>query len=136
MEVTTHPESTENTQNATDQLYSVLDSPGARQSLSQYLTEETDIDLSVHRIVRGSFFIDLKMKDYLELEEIKYLSDQGVLSIMLNFYLITKDFLQSCLAESVKLNVTVDIVSYQALLAFARGMLTSMDFPTDINMMF
>ena len=121
VEVSAEPDSPSNTRQALDLLYERLDTTRARQRLTQYLVEETDVDLSVCRISRGSLFIDVKITDYSQLEEIKYLSDQGVLSNMLNYYLITEDFKQTCQAETVKLQVTVDIVSFQALTAFARG---------------
>ena len=92
-----------------------------QKQLSKDLSEELDTELEVDKVYEGSVMIELKIKDYTELENIKSLSDTGVLSNIFGILLLTAEYMTSCLADKVYIDATVDDTSYQDLMAYARG---------------
>ena len=121
IEASPEPPTEENRQDAIDQLYSRLNTNDGRRDLSQYLSNGLDSKISVDKVYKGSIILDLKVKTYSALHEIKYLSDQGVLSNMLNCFLITPEYKAACQAEKVLLTAKVDERSYLALVEYAQS---------------
>ena len=117
------PENEENKHDATDTLCSYLSDSSVQEKLTKDLSEElnTELHVEVDKVYEGSVMIDLRLKDYTELENIKYQSDTGVLSNIFGSLLLTPEYLSSCLADKVHIDAKVDDRSYQALMAFARG---------------
>ena len=106
---------------ATDQLYARLTTNDGRKDLSEYLSDGLDSKISVDKVYKGSIILELKVKTYSALHEIKYLSDQGVLSNMLNCFLVTPEYKAACQAEKVLLTVKVDERSYLTLVENAQS---------------
>ena len=115
------PDSEINKQDATNNLYSYLSHSSVQERLSEDLSDELDTDLEVDKVYKGSIVMELLMKDYTELENIKSMSDTGVLSNIFGSLLLTSDYLSSCLADKVHIDAKVDDGSFQALMAYARG---------------
>ena len=115
------PDSEINKQDATESLYNSLRRSSVQKQLSKDLSEELDTELEVDKVYRGSVMVELRLKDYTELENIKSLSDTGVLSNIFGSLLLTSDYLSLCRADKVHIDAKVDDRSYQALMAYARG---------------
>ena len=116
------PDSEINKHNATENLYNNLRRSSVQKQLSKDLSEELDAELEVDKVYKGSVIIELKMKDYTELENIKSLSDTGVLSNIFGFLLLTPEYMASCKADQVHIDAKLDDRSYQSLMAYARGL--------------
>ena len=115
------PNSEENKKDATDKLYSYLKKPHVQKELSKRLSKKLNTELEVDDVNKGCVIIDLRLKDYTELENIKSLSDNGVLSTIFGSLLLTAEYLSTCLAEKVYIGAKVDYGSYQDLMAYATG---------------
>ena len=115
------PDSEINKQDATNQLYSYLSHSSVQEKLSKDISEELDTALEVDKVYIGSVVIELRLKDYTELENIKSLSDTGVLSNIFGSLLLTSDYLSLCQADKVHIDAKVDDGSFQALMAYAKG---------------
>ena len=115
------PDSEKNKQDATENLHSYLSHSSVQEKLSKDLSDELDTELVVDKVYKGSVIIELKMKYYTELENIKSLSDTGVLSNIFGSLLVTSDYLSSCQADKVHIDAEVDDMSYKALMEYARG---------------
>ena len=115
------PDTEINKQDATDKLYSYLSDSSVQNQLSIELSDEFDTELEVDKVYKGSVMIELRLKDYTELENFKSLSDTGVLSNIFGSLLLTSDYLSLCRADKVHIDAKVDDRSYQALMAYARG---------------
>ena len=63
----------------------------------------------------GSIMVDMILGDLSKLEYIKELSDTWVLSNIVDNILVTPEFIQSCKAEDVGLEVVVDEDSYKQI---------------------
>ena len=115
------PDSEINKQDAKNNLYSYLSHSSVQEKLSKDLSDELDTDLVVDKVYIGSVVMELIIKDYTELENIKSLSDTGVLSNIFGSLLLTPEYLSSCLADKVHIDAKVDDGSYQSMMAYARG---------------
>ena len=115
------PDSEINKQDSLENLYNNLRRISVQKQLSKDLSEELDTELEIDKVYKGSVIIELKMKDYTELENVKSLSDTGVLSNIFGSLLLTSDYLSLCRADKVHIDAKVDDRSYQALIAYARG---------------
>ena len=115
------PDSEINKQDATDNLYSYVRQFSVQKQLSKDISEELDTELEVDKVCKRGVIIELKMKDYTELENIKSLSDTGVLSNIFGSLLLTPEYMASCKADKVHIDAKVENRSYHSLMAFARG---------------
>ena len=115
------PNSEENKKDATDKLYSYLKKPPVQKELSKHLSKKLNTELEVDDVNKGCVIIDLRLKDYTELENIKSLSDTGVLSTIFGSRLLTPEYLSTCLAKKIYIGAKVDDRSYQELMAYATG---------------
>ena len=121
LDTVVEPDSEINKQDATEKLYNNLRRSTIQKQLSKDLSDELDTELEVDKVYKGSVMIELRLKDYTELENIKSLSDTGVLSNIFGSLLLTSDYLSSCLSDKVHVDAKVDDRSYQALMAYSRG---------------
>ena len=115
------PDSEINKQDSLESLYNNLRRSSVQKQLSKDLSDELDTELEVDKVYRGSVMVELRLKDYTELENIKSLSDTGVLSNIFGSLLLTSDYLSLCQDDKVHIDAKVDDRSYQALMAYARG---------------
>ena len=115
------PDNEANKQDAKDNLFCYLSQSSVQEKLSKDLSEELDTKLEVDKVYKGSVIIELRLKDYTELENIKSLSDTGVLSNIFGYLLLTSEYKTSCQADKIHIDAKVDDWSYQALMTHARG---------------
>ena len=83
--------------------------------LSETLSEAFKTKVNLENVRLGSIMVDMMLEDLSKLEYIKDLSDKWTLSNIVDNALITPDFLESCQAEYVELEVVVDEASYKQL---------------------
>ena len=121
LETEVEPDSNVYKDNATNKLYNKLRLSSVKKQLSIDLSKKLHTRLEVDNVYSGSVMIELRLKDYTELENIKSLSDTGVLSNIFGSLLLTPDYKSSCLADKVYIDARVDDRSYQALMEYARG---------------
>ena len=84
-------------------------------ALSETLSEAFKTKVNLENVRLGSIMVDMMLEDLSKLEYIKDLSDKWALSNIVDNALITPDFLESCQAEYVELEVVVDEKSYKEL---------------------
>ena len=109
----TLPDTKEFQSRAENSLYTSLKSKGAVSYLSQNMSRELDAKVELNNVRLGSIKMDLFLCDMSNLEEIKELSDTGVLSNIVDSILMTPKFIESCGAEDVSLDVMIEEESYQ-----------------------
>ena len=119
------PDSKINNQDATDQLYRYLSSPSVQNQLSIDLSKKLDTELQVYNIDKASVMIELIMKNFEKIENIKSLSDTGVLSNILGSLLLTPKYMSLCkttyMYKVLCIDAMVDDMSYKDLMAYAKG---------------
>ena len=96
-------------------LFLLLQSDEVLQSLAQTLSEEFETYIKLNGVRKGSIKVDMVLGDLSRLEYIKEMSDKGVLSSIVDRILITSEFISSCQADDVTLDVVVNEESYQQL---------------------
>ena len=119
------PDSEINNQDATDQLYRYLSSQSVQNQLSEDLSKKLDTELQVYNIDKASVMIELIMKNFEKIENIKSLSDTGVLSNILGSLLLTPKYMSLCkttyMYKVLCIDAMVDDMSYKDLMAYAKG---------------
>ena len=100
---------------AENNLLTKLSSEEVKSVLSQKLSGklETDINLTNTRI--GSIKVDVVLGNLFCLERLKELSDKWVLSNLMDSILMTPEFIESCQAEDVAIDVVLDEESYHRI---------------------
>ena len=111
----THPDNEEVQVEAQNNVYTLLMSEEAVTALSETLSEAFKTNVNLKNVRLGSIMVDMMLEDLSKLEYIKDLSDKWTLSNIVDNALITPDFLDSCQAEYVELEVVVDEESYKQL---------------------
>ena len=96
-------------------LFLLLQSEELLQSLAQTLSEEFEAHIKLNGVRKGSIKVDMVLGDLSRLEYIKEMSDKWVLSSIVDRILMTPEFISSCQAEDVTLEVVVNEESYQQL---------------------
>ena len=96
-------------------LLSLLQSEEVLQSLAQTLSEEFEAYIKLNGVRKGSIKVNMVLEDLSKLEYIKEMSDKWVLSTIVDSVLMTPEFIESCQAEDVVLDVVIDEQSYQQL---------------------
>ena len=96
-------------------LLSLLQSDEVLQKLAQTLSEKFKAPIQLTGVRTGSIKVDMVLEDLSGLECIKEMSDKWVLSAIVDSVLMTQDFIESCQAEDVALEVVVEDKSYQQL---------------------
>ena len=111
----THQDSEEVRYDAENNVYTLLASQEVITALSQSLSQELHASITLNNVRMGSIMVDMILGDLSKLEYIKELSDTWVLSNIVDNILMTPEFIQSCLAEDVGLEVVVDEDSYKQI---------------------
>ena len=96
-------------------MYTLLTSKETVSRLAQDLSKKLEATVIVDNVRLGSIMVDLILGDMSKLEYIKYLSDNWVLSNMVDNILITPEFITTCQADDVALDVVVDEESYNQI---------------------
>ena len=84
-------------------------------ALAESLSQEFCTIVELTNIRKGSIKMDMSIEDPSRLEYIKYLSDKGVLSDIIDCFLMTPDFISSCQAQDVAVEAVIDEESYNHL---------------------
>ena len=98
---------------AENNLITLLSSEEVLQALAQALSEEFEATIKFTNVHTEHPKIDLILGDLSHLEYIKELSDEWVLSNIVDSILMTPEFIESCKAEDVAIEVVLDEDSYQ-----------------------
>ena len=96
-------------------LLQLLQTAEVLQSLAQKLSEAFEVHIKLSYVREGSIKVDMMLEDLSGLEYIKEMSDKWVLSNIVDNFLITPKFMESCQAKNVVLDVVVDAESYLQL---------------------
>ena len=100
---------------AENNLLTLLSSEEVLTSLAQALSEEFEAYIKLEGVRKGSIKIDMILGNLSVLEYMKEMSDKWVLSNIVDSILITPEFISSCQAEDVALEVVVDEESYKKI---------------------
>ena len=111
----THPDSEEVRYDAENNVYTLLASQEVITALGQSLSQELHATITLNNVRMGSIMVDMILGDLSKLEYIKELSDTWVLSNIVDNILMTPEFIQSCKAEDVGLEVVVYEDSYKQI---------------------
>ena len=117
LDTTVQPDNHENKKDATDNFYIYLSDSSVQEQLSKKLNTE----LEVCKIAEGNVMIELVIKNFEQIENIKSLSDTGVLSNIFGSLLLTPKYLSSYLAEKIYIRAKVDDSSYHDLMKYVKG---------------
>ena len=98
---------------AENNLVTLLSSEEVIQALAQTLSEEFEATIKLTNVRTGSIKVDMMLGDLSRLDYIKGLSDEWVLSNIVDSILMTPEFIESCGAEDVAIDVVLDEESYQ-----------------------
>ena len=110
---------TEDVRNSTENnLFEQLSSGDNLKSLAQTLSKEFETSVQLENVRMGSIKVDMILGDMSRLEYIKELSDKYVLTNIVDSILITPEFIESCHAEDVTIEVILDEESYQQVKNF------------------
>ena len=112
--VRTLPDTEEVQSQSEDILYQHL-SDEVIVALEGSLSEEFCTIVKLTNIRKGSIKMDMSIEDLSRLEYIKYLSDKGVLSDIIDCFLMTPDFISKCQAQDVAVEAVIDEESYSRL---------------------
>ena len=111
----TEPDTEEIQYDAKNKVYTLLTSKETVSRLTQDLSKKFEATVIVKNVRLGSIMVDMILGDLSKLEYIKYLSDNWVLSNMVDNILITPEFITTCQAEDVALDAVVDEESYKQI---------------------
>ena len=101
-------------------VYTQLTSEETVTKLAQDLSKKLEATVKLNNVRLGSIMVDMILGDLSKLEYIKYLSDNWVLSNMVDNILITPEFITTCQAEDVALDVVVDEDSYKHIMLSSK----------------
>ena len=85
------------------------------RALIDALSEELEANVNLNNVRLGSILVDMILEDLSKVEYIKELSDKWVLSNMIDSILMTPEFISTCLADDVAVEVVVDEESYKQI---------------------
>ena len=109
----TQPDNKEILCDAENKLLALLSNEKELETLAQKLSTEFKATVKLNSVRMGTVKVDMLLGDLTRLEYLKELSDKWVLSNIVDRILITPDFIESCLAEDVAIDVVVEEESYQ-----------------------
>ena len=98
---------------AEKKILTVLSTEEALSRLAATLSDEFEVTIKLESVKMGSIRVDMRLGNLSKLEYIKDLSDKWVLSNIMDNILITPEFVESCQAEDVAIDVVIDEESYQ-----------------------
>ena len=91
----------------------ILSTEAELSRLAETLSDEFEATIKLDNVKMGSIRVDMRLGNLSKLEYIKDLSDKWVLSNIIDNILITPEFVESCQAEDVAIDVVIDEESYQ-----------------------
>ena len=91
----------------------ILSTEAELSRLAETLSDEFEATIKLDNVKMGSIRVDMRLGNVSKLEYIKDLSDKWVLSNIIDNILITPEFVESCQAEDVAIDVVIDEESYQ-----------------------
>ena len=109
----TVPDTTEVHAFAENKLLELLSSDDQLAIFQQTLSDELKSPIELKNGRSGSIRVDMILGDMSRLEYIKELSDKWVLSNIFDNILMTAEFIESCHAEDVNIEVVLEEASYQ-----------------------
>ena len=89
--------------------------------LCEFLSENLNTPLKIDKVSQGSVLIDFIISDFTELENIKSLSDTGVLTNLVTYHLVTPELLAECAASKIIFKTIFVEASYTRLMEYSRG---------------
>ena len=111
----TLPDTQELQDEAENKVFTTLNSKENISKLAGDLSEKLETKVTLDNPRLGSIMVDMILGDLSKLEYIKYLSDNWVLSNIVDGILMTPEFISTCEAEDVALDVVVDEESYKQI---------------------
>ena len=113
--IQTTPEDEPTHDSAVNKLLNHLSCDNNNAALSQTLSRKLDTALIMTNTRIGSIKVDVILADLSSLEYIKELSDNWVLTNIMDSILMTPEFIESCQAEDVSIKALVNEDSYQRI---------------------
>ena len=77
--------------------------------MADLLSEELESKTEINNVAEGSVLVDISIQDDEAVDTLKFLSDTGLLSSILESLIITNEFTGQCLAEEVNLHVFLSL---------------------------
>ena len=115
----TYPESDENQTEAETFVFEYLSSDEVLIKLAEALSEEFNTLITLGNVTMGSIKMDMHVADLSLIDYIKHLSDQGVLTNIIDNILMTPSFVSSCVsvcqAEDVAVEAVIEEESYRQI---------------------
>ena len=105
----------------TRHLVEKVKSKGGGDALSEFLSENLNTPLKIDKVSQGSVLIDFIISDFTELENIKSLSDTGVLTNLVTYHLVTPELLAECAASKIIFKTIFVEASYTRLMEYSTG---------------
>ena len=109
----TMPDTEEIRLEAENNVYTLLMSEQTLKKLAQDLTRKFEAEIKLDNVLLGSIQMEMVLGDLTKLEYLKEFSDKWVLSNIMDSILMTPQFIESCHAEDVAIDVVIDEESYQ-----------------------
>ena len=115
----TYPETEEIQSEAENLVLEHLSSEEVLTELAEALSEESDTLITLSNVRVGSIKMDMQVADLSLIDYIKHLSDQGVLTNIIDNILMTPSFVSSCVsvcqAEDVAVEAVIEEESYRQI---------------------
>ena len=111
----TLPDTEEIQRDAQNNVYTLLTTEETVRALAKNLSDEFEAKVNLNNVRLGSIMVDMILEDLSKVEYIKELSDKWVLSNMIDSILMTSEFISTCLADDVAVEVVVDEESYKQI---------------------
>ena len=90
-------------------------------SLSEDITNLTNVKMSVEDVTMSCLLLHIKLIDPYQIPYLKNLDDTGALTNLMEYILISDEFLSRCQAEQVSLEVKIDKTSVELLQKIITG---------------
>ena len=100
---------------AEEKLFELTKSKIDDGSLSENITNLTNVKMTVDEVTMSCVLLHVKLLDPSEIPYLKNLSDTGALTNVIEYALISDEFLTRCQAEQVSLEVKIDEHSFELL---------------------
>ena len=90
-------------------------------SLSEDITKLTNVKMNVEDVTMSCLLLHIKLFDPTQIPYLKNLDDTGALTNLMEYILISDEFLSRCQAEQVSLEVKIDKTSVELLQEIITG---------------
>ena len=112
----TIPDTEENKENAERMMYENLKQPEKQGEVAKYLSDELEAAVRVVGVSEGSVIIHIALdNEETVVKRLVFMSDTGLLSTLLQMFLVTPEFEDSCTAKNVKIKVVLDTTDMKPL---------------------